>query len=162
MIGQDLVERILVLGLQQRIHGPGRQRGSAAKNATTWSRRSRRRRIVAPLASRQIQPNCRNLTLGWLPLMVSFTNHHSGTWVPFGGPSTLYHRRRLVSRSHMLARRVHPLGVTSRPPRASSTMMGHVPQRVGHDGCPVGSRATERQYRDRQASWRPVRSIGED
>src|SRR5215831_13522763 len=31
----------------------------------------------------------------------------------------------------------------------------------GHDGCPVGSRATERQYRDRQASWRPVR-IGED
>src|SRR5215468_9488583 len=61
----------------------------------------------------------------------------------------------------MLARRVHPLGVTRRPPRASSTMMGHVPQRVGHDGCPVGSRATERQYRDRQASWRPVR-IGED
>src|SRR5215475_14276770 len=62
----------------------------------------------------------------------------------------------------MLARRVHPLGATSRPPRASSTMMGHVPQRVGHDGCPVGSRASERQYRDRQASWRPVRSIGED
>src|SRR6516165_4991496 len=28
--------------------------------------------------------------------------------------------------------------------------------------CPVGSRATERQYRDRQPSWRPVRSIGED
>src|SRR5215831_9123334 len=62
----------------------------------------------------------------------------------------------------MLARRVHPLGATSCPPRASSTMMGYVPQRVGHDGCPVGSRATERQYRDRQASWRPVRSIGED
>src|SRR5215472_6552921 len=34
------------------------------------------------------------------------------------GASTLYHRRRLVSRSHMLARRVHPLGVTRRPPRA--------------------------------------------
>src|SRR5215469_1103687 len=29
------------------------------------------------------------------------------------GASTLYHRWRLVSRSHMLARRVHPLGVTS-------------------------------------------------
>src|SRR5262249_17780361 len=69
------------------------------------------------------------------------------------GASTLYHRGRLVSRSYMLARRVRPLGVTSRPPRASSTMMGHVPQRVGHDECPVGSRATERQYRDRQPSW---------
>jgi len=57
---------------------------------------------------------------------------HLGTQMP-SGASTLYHRRRLVSRSHMLARRVHPLGVTSRPPRASSTMMGHVPQRVGHD-----------------------------
>src|SRR5499427_7906354 len=55
-----------------------------------------------------------------------------------------------------------PVGSDQRPPRASSTMMGHVPQRVGHDGCPVGSRASERQYRDRQASWRPVRSIGED
>src|SRR5215213_8337316 len=29
--------------------------------------------------------------------------------------------------------------------------MGHVPRRVGHGGCPVGSRALERQYRDRQA-----------
>jgi hypothetical protein len=29
--------------------------------------------------------------------------------------------------------------------------MGHVPRRVGHDGCPVGSRARERQYRDPQA-----------
>src|SRR6516162_2249856 len=55
-----------------------------------------------------------------------------------------------------------PVGSDQRPPCASSTIMGHVPQRVGHDGCPVGSRATERQYRDRQASWRPVRSIGED
>src|SRR5215469_12815089 len=54
-----------------------------------------------------------------------------------------------------------PVGSDQRPPRASSTMMGHVPQRVGHDECPVGSRATERQYRDLQASWRPVR-IGED
>src|SRR5215469_170166 len=52
-----------------------------------------------------------------------------------------------------------PVGSDQRPPRASSTMMGHVPQRVGHDECPVGSRATERQYRDRQPSWRPVRSI---
>src|SRR5262249_60483994 len=77
------------------------------------------------------------------------------------GASTLYHRRRLVSGSHMLVRRVHRLGATSCPPRASSTMMGHVPQRVGHDGCPVGSRATERQYRDRQASWRAVRRIWE-
>src|SRR5215218_10266933 len=32
-------------------------------------------------------------------------------------------------------------------------MMGHVPQRVGHDAGPVGSRAFERPYRDRQASW---------
>src|SRR6516164_1732871 len=48
-----------------------------------------------------------------------------------------------------------PVGSDQRPPRASSTMMGHVPQRVGHDECPVGSRATERQYRDRQPSWRP-------
>src|SRR6187200_1977145 len=77
------------------------------------------------------------------------------------GPSTLYHLRRLVS-GVMLSRRVHPLGATSRPPRASSTMMGHVPRRVGHDGCPVGSCAIERQYRDRQASWRPVCGIGED
>src|SRR6516164_2574513 len=59
------------------------------------------------------------------------------------GASTLYHRRRLVSGSHMLTRRVHPLGATRRPPRASSTMMGHVPQRVGHGGCPVGSPITQ-------------------
>jgi len=32
---------------------------------------------------------------------------------PASMSSTLYHRRRLVSRSHMLARRVHPLGATS-------------------------------------------------
>src|SRR3954452_13147950 len=35
-------------------------------------------------------------------------------------------------------------------------MMGHVPRRVGRDACPVGSRALERQYRDRQTSWRLV------
>src|SRR3954464_14348121 len=29
--------------------------------------------------------------------------------------------------------------------------MGHVPRWIGHDGCPVGSRARERRYRDRQA-----------
>jgi hypothetical protein len=52
--------------------------------------------------------------------------------------------KRLVSRCHMLSRRAHSLGATSRPPRALSTMMGHVPQRVGHDECPVGSRAFER------------------
>jgi hypothetical protein len=34
---------------------------------------------------RQIQPDRRNLAHGWLPLMVSFSNHHSGTWMPFGG-----------------------------------------------------------------------------
>jgi hypothetical protein len=28
---------------------------------------------------RQIQPNRRNLAHGWLPSMVRFTNHHSGT-----------------------------------------------------------------------------------
>ena len=60
---------------------------------------------------------------------------HLGTQMP-SGASTLYHRRRLVSRSHMLARRVHPLGVTRRPPRASSTMMGHVPQRVATTDAP--------------------------
>src|SRR3954447_7314831 len=32
-------------------------------------------------------------------------------------------------------------------------MMGHVPRRVGHDAGPVGSRAFERPYRDRPASW---------
>jgi hypothetical protein len=31
---------------------------------------------------------------------------------------------------------------------APSTGTGHVPRRAGHDGCPVGSRASERQYRD--------------
>src|SRR5215469_17183009 len=34
---------------------------------------------------RQIQPDRRNLTHGWLALMGYFTNHHSGTWMPFGG-----------------------------------------------------------------------------
>src|SRR3954465_10943290 len=37
-------------------------------------------------------------------------------------------------------------------------MMGHVPRRVGHDAGPVGSRAFERPYRDRPASWRLVSS----
>src|SRR5215216_5532147 len=37
-------------------------------------------------------------------------------------------------------------------------MMGHVPRRVGHDAGPVGSRALERPYRDRPASWRLVSS----
>src|SRR3954469_12092574 len=37
-------------------------------------------------------------------------------------------------------------------------MMGHVPRRVGHDERPVGSRALERRYRDRPASWRLVSS----
>src|SRR5436190_16880835 len=37
-------------------------------------------------------------------------------------------------------------------------MMGHVPRRVGHDAGPVGSRALERRYRDRPASWRLVSS----
>src|SRR4051812_50071110 len=41
-----------------------------------------------------------------------------------------------------------------------STMMGLVPRRVGHDAGPVGSRALERQYRDRPASWRLVSSGG--
>src|SRR3954470_11299119 len=35
-------------------------------------------------------------------------------------------------------------------------MMGLVPRRVGHDAGPVGSRALERPYRDRPASWRLV------
>src|SRR5918997_7108194 len=38
-----------------------------------------------------------------------------------------------------------------------STSVGPVPRRAGHDGCPVGSRAFERRYRFRQASWRLVR-----
>src|SRR4051812_50060342 len=37
-------------------------------------------------------------------------------------------------------------------------MMGHVPRRVGRDAGPVGSRAFERRYRDRPASWRLVSS----
>src|SRR5215208_2256159 len=37
-------------------------------------------------------------------------------------------------------------------------MMGLVPRRVGHDAGPVGSRALERPYRDRPASWRLVSS----
>src|SRR3954470_395280 len=37
-------------------------------------------------------------------------------------------------------------------------MMGLVPRRVGHDAGPVGSRAFERPYRDRPASWRLVTS----
>src|SRR3954452_12854448 len=39
-------------------------------------------------------------------------------------------------------------------------MMGLVPRRVGHDAGPVGSRAVERPYRDRPASWRLVLSGG--
>src|SRR4051795_3758487 len=39
-------------------------------------------------------------------------------------------------------------------------MMGLVPRRVGHDAGPVGSRAVERPYRDRPASWRLVSSGG--
>src|ERR1700752_3294734 len=31
--------------------------------------------------------------------------------------------------------------------RPLSATVGRVPRRVGHDGCPVGSRALERQYR---------------
>src|SRR4029077_19448183 len=34
---------------------------------------------------RQIQPDRRNLTHGWLLLMVSLINCYSGTWMPFGG-----------------------------------------------------------------------------
>jgi len=34
---------------------------------------------------RQIQPNRRNLAHEWLPLMGCFTNHQSGTEMPFGG-----------------------------------------------------------------------------
>ena len=34
-----------------------------------------------------------------------------------------------------------------------STSVGLVPRQAGHDGCPVGSRAFERPYRSRQASW---------
>src|SRR3954451_3312691 len=37
-------------------------------------------------------------------------------------------------------------------------MMGLVPPRVGHAAGPVGSRAFERPYRDRPASWRLVSS----
>src|SRR5919206_4598073 len=43
---------------------------------------------------------------------------------------------------------------------ALSTMMRHVPRRVGHDAGPVGSRAFERPYRDRPASWWLVSSWG--
>ena len=50
-----------------------------------------------------------------------------------------------------LARRADPPGATvailclKHPAR-------HVPRRIGHDGCPVGSCALERQYKERQAS----------
>src|SRR4029453_18007850 len=39
-------------------------------------------------------------------------------------------------------------------------MMGLVPRRVGQNPRPVGSRALERPYRDRPASWRLVSSGG--
>src|SRR5207248_9264645 len=37
---------------------------------------------------RQIQPYRLNLAHGWLPSMVRFTDHHSGTDMPRRGPST--------------------------------------------------------------------------
>src|SRR5205814_7349773 len=37
---------------------------------------------------RQIQPYRLNLAHGWLPSMVRFTDHHSGTDMPQRGPST--------------------------------------------------------------------------
>src|SRR3954463_12323592 len=69
--------------------------------------------------------------------------------VPSGGVWSL----RAVSWPDGPARREQPAST-----RAVSTMMGHVPRRVGRDACPVGSRALERQYRDRQTSWRLVSS----
>src|SRR5215468_8550809 len=83
---------------------------------------------------------------------------HLGTQTP-SGASTLVPSGASGKEKSYACQAGPPVGSDQRPPRASSTMMGHVPQRVGHDECPVGSRATERQYRDRQPSWRPVRSI---
>src|SRR3954462_6913667 len=69
--------------------------------------------------------------------------------VPSGGVWSL----RAVSWPGGPARREQPAST-----RAVSTMMGHVPRRVGRDAGPVGSRPLERQYRDRQTSWRLVSS----
>src|SRR3954449_1581442 len=77
--------------------------------------------------------------------------------MPSGGvhsvPSGGVWSRRAVSWPDGPARREQPAST-----RAVSTMMGHVPRRVGRDACPVGSRALERPYRDRQTSWRLVSS----
>src|SRR3954468_16104869 len=79
---------------------------------------------------------------------------HSGTQRP-PGASTLcppgVWSRRAVSWPGGPARWEQPAST-----RALSTMMGLVPRRVGHDAGPVGSRALERPYRDRPASWRLV------
>jgi hypothetical protein len=60
--------------------------------------------------------------------------------------------KRLVGACSRLTRRAGPPGATSVVSVIRNTASGHVPRRVGHDGCPVGSRAIERQYRNRQAS----------
>src|SRR3982750_74534 len=77
--------------------------------------------------------------------------------MPSGGgppvPSEAVWSRRAVSWPDGPARWEQPAST-----RALSTMMGLVPRRVGHDAGPVGSRAFERPYRDRPASWRLVAS----
>src|SRR3954463_8746980 len=73
--------------------------------------------------------------------------------MPSGGvhpvPSEAVWSRRAVSWPDGPARWEQPASTC-----ALSTMMGLVPRRVGHDAGPVGSRAWERPYRDRQVSWR--------
>ena len=61
-------------------------------------------------------------------------------------------------RTARLARRAGPRGAASVVSVLRSTASGHVPRRVGHGGCPVGSRAIERQYRNRQAAEHRLRS----
>src|SRR3954469_20409384 len=65
--------------------------------------------------------------------------------------------RRLVATGCKLARRARSAGATRVHP-CLEHHDGHVPRRVGRDAGPVGSRALERQYRDRPASWRLVSS----
>src|SRR3982750_3929740 len=93
----------------------------------------------------------------WTPPQVVGRRHHLGTQMPSGGvhpvPSGGVWSRRAVSWPGGPTRREQPAST-----RAVSTMMGHVPRRVGRDAGPVGSRALERQYRDRPASWRLVSS----
>src|SRR5215217_5277991 len=93
----------------------------------------------------------------WTPPSSDVQHLHAGTPRPLGGvhpvPSGGVWSLRPVSWPDGPARREQPAST-----RAVSTMMGHVPRRVGRDAGPVGSRALERQYRDRQTSWRLVSS----